>query len=180
MRFPTITESRSLLKISFRTEVLRFNTEFSGRASLSTEEGSFQNVVPGNSAKLSEEDNPILSSTTVSSPSVIRKNRLVDALEIIPDPFTPNGDGINDQIAIAYNVLALTKAGKVAVQVFDLSGRSVKKIYDATQGSGRYFFNWDGKNDQGETVLPGIYLLQIAVEGDNYSDTLVQSVAVAY
>ena len=182
VRFPTITESGSLLKISFRTAVLRFNTEFSGRASLSSEEGSFQNAVPGNSAKLSdgEEDNPILSSTTVSSPSVIRENRLVDALEVIPNPFTPNGDGYNDQIAIAYNVLALTKAGKVAIQVFDLSGRLVKKIHDETQNSGRYFFNWDGKNDQGETVLPGIYLLQIAVEGDNYSDTMVQSVAIAY
>jgi hypothetical protein len=180
VRFPAISENNSLLKITFRTAVLRFNTEFRGQASLSTETGSFQNTVSGNSAELGDGDSPNRSSTTVASPAVIRRNRLVDALELLPNPFTPNRDGVNDQVAITYNVLALTKAGDVKVRIFDLAGRLVKSLQNERLGSGRYTLSWDGTDDQGKSVQPGIYLLQIAVEGDEHGDALVHSVAVAY
>ena len=179
VRFPLIQENDDLLKITFRASVLVFSTEFKGRASLSTESGAFQNIAPGNTADLGEGDDPNLSGITVFSPSVL-KGRLIDAFEATPNPFTPNGDGINDQISVVYNVLTLTKTGRVVVRVYDLAGRVLHTLHDGLQQSGRYLHGWDGVDNDGHRVPPGIYLLQVSVEGDNRADTQVRPLAVVY
>ena len=90
------------------------------------------------------EDQSTRSGTTVLSPSIIRSARLIDALELTPNPFTPNGDGINDQVAVAYNILVLTKAGAVTVRLYDLSGRPVHTLQQTALSNGRYALTWDG------------------------------------
>ncbi|MDE2814828.1 MAG: gliding motility-associated C-terminal domain-containing protein, partial [Gemmatimonadota bacterium] len=160
--------------------VLAFSTEFRGQASLSSEPGSFQNATSGNSAALGDEDQPTHSGTTVLSPSVIRSERLIDALELTPNPFTPNGDGINDQVAIAYNILALTKAGAVAVRLYDLSGRLVHTLQQTALSNGRYALTWDGRAAGGQLVPPGVYLLGITVSGDLGDDLQAHPLYVAY
>ena len=180
VRFPPIQADDSLLKIRFRASVLAFSTEFRGQASLSSEPGSFQNATSGNSADLEDEDQPTRSGTTVLSPSIIRSERLIDALELTPNPFTPNGDGINDQVAIAYNILALTKAGAVAVRLYDLSGRLVHTLQQTALSNGRYALSWDGRASGGQLVPPGIYLLGITVAGDLGDDLQAHPLYVAY
>lgn len=68
--------------------------------------------------------------------------------------FTPNGDGINDEINLTFTGVTedLTDA-----EVFDITG---KKIADMTQNDYSWF-SWDGKNNDGKTVLPGIYIYQV-------------------
>ena len=180
VRFPRIEADDSLLKITFRSAVLAFSTEFRGQASLSSEPGSFQNAASGNSADLDEADQSTRSGTTVTSPSVIGSERLVDALDLGPNPFTPNGDGINDQIDIVYNILALTKPGAVDVRLYDLSGRLVHTLQQAVLRNGRYALSWDGRKDSGQLVSPGVYLLGVAVEGDQHTDLQARPLAVAY
>ena len=180
VRFPRIADNGSLLKVTFRSAVLAFSTEFRGQASLSSEPGSFQNAAAGNSADLGEGDQAKRSGTTVTSPSVIRSQRLVDALDLEPNPFTPNGDGINDHIDIAYNVLALTKAGAVNVRLYDLSGRLVHTLQQAALSNGRYALSWDGRTAAGQLVPPGVYLLGVVVEGDQHSDLRARPLAVVY
>jgi len=178
VHFPLIQENNKLLKITFRAAVLVFSTNFSGRASFSAEQGAFQATVPGNAANLGETDEPTLSGNTVFSPSVF-KGRLIDALDV-PAILTPNGDDINDRVSIAYNVLALTKAGRVTVQIYDLSGRLVHTLQDENQRSGRYFHEWNGRDAEGNLVLPGIYLLSVSVDGDNRDDALIRPLSVIY
>ena len=180
VRFPPIQANDNLLKIRFRASVLAFSTEFRGQASLSSEPGSFQNATSGNSANLGDEDQPTRSGTTVLSPSIIRSERLIDALELTPNPFTPNGDGINDQVAIAYNILALTKAGAVAVRLYDLSGRLVHALQQTALSNGRYALTWDGRVADGQLVPPGVYLLGITVAGDLGDDLQAHPLYIAY
>jgi hypothetical protein len=180
VRFPPVEQNGGLLKITFRAAVLAFSTEFRGQASLSSEAGSFQNATSGNSAELGAGDERNLSGTTVTSPEVIKSDKLVDALSVVPNPFTPNGDGINDQIAVTYNVLTLTKAGDVDVRLYDLSGRLVHTLQSTALRNGRYNLTWDGLDAHGELVPPGVYLIGVKVEGDLHSDMQLRPVAVVY
>ena len=179
VRFPLIQESESLLKITFRAAVLVYSSSFSGRASFSGEPGAIQTAVPGDVAKLGKTDDPTLSGTTVFSPSTI-EGRLIDTIETVPNIFTPNGDRINDRVSIVYDVLTLTKAGKTAVQIYDIAGRLVHTLQDENLRSGRYFHEWDGLDAAGNRVPPGIYLLSVSVDGDNRNDARTKPIAVIY
>ena len=54
-----------------------------------------------------------------------------------PRIFTPNGDGINDQVLIEYTLLKLAGAGEVKVDIFNLAGRRVRRVYLGEDSSGR-------------------------------------------
>ena len=68
--------------------------------------------------------------------------------------FTPNNDGINDEINLTFTGVTedLTDA-----EIFDITG---KKIADMKKNDYSRF-SWDGKNADGKTVLPGIYIYQV-------------------
>ena len=178
VRFPRIQDER-LLKITFRAAVLVYGTNFNGWASLSTAPGTFQKAVPGNAAVLGDDDDSARSGIAVFSPSIL-KGQLIDAFEAAPNPFTPNQDGRNDRVSVAYNVLALTKAGRVTIQVHDLAGGVVRTLHDGPLASGRYVSEWDGLDANEKRVPPGIYLLRVSVEGDSRSEAQVRPVGVVY
>ncbi|PIU83071.1 MAG: hypothetical protein COS68_05880, partial [Elusimicrobia bacterium CG06_land_8_20_14_3_00_38_11] len=68
--------------------------------------------------------------------------------------FTPNNDGINDEINLTFTGITedITDA-----EIFDVTG---KKIADMKKGDYSRF-SWDGKNSDGKTVLPGVYIYQV-------------------
>ena len=179
VRFPLVLDNNSLLKITFRAAVLVYSTSFSGRAFLSAEPDAIQTAVPGDAANLGETDDPTLSGNTVFSPSIL-EGRLIDAFETVPNIITPNGDDINDEVAVVYNILSLTKAGRVTVQIYDLAGRLVHTLHDDDERSGRYFLEWDGLDAEGNRALPGIYLLSVSVEGDSRNDAQIKPISVVY
>ena len=182
MRFPPIQADDSLLKIRFRASVLAFSTEFRGQASLSSEPGSFQNATSGNSADLEDEDQPTRSGTTVLSPSIIRSERLIDALELTPNPFTPQRrwDQRPSRYRLQHPSADQGPAGAVAVRLYDLSGRLVHALQQTTLSNGRYALTWDGRVADGQLVPPGVYLLGITVAGDLGDDLQAHPLYVAY
>lgn len=52
-------------------------------------------------------------------------------------------------------------AGPVFVAVFDASGRLVRNLVDAHVGAGAQNVNWDGRNDDGVSVAPGVYFARV-------------------
>ncbi|MEW6555736.1 MAG: gliding motility-associated C-terminal domain-containing protein [Elusimicrobiota bacterium] len=68
--------------------------------------------------------------------------------------FTPNNDGINDEINLIFT--GITEEN-VEGEVFDITGKKVailtKKDFS--------WFAWDGKKSDGKIVLPGVYIYQI-------------------
>ena len=94
---------------------------------------------------------------------------------------TPNGDGINDVAIIHYNLLSLSTSRPVEVALYDLSGRRVRVFFAGDEANGRYTDKvWDGRDDQGQPVPPGLYVARVFVAGDSGDAEQSRVVGVAY
>ena len=81
----------------------------------------------------------------------------VSDFELMPDIFSPNNDGFDDQMGISYT---LDKEGYMgSITVYDAAGRSIRSLlpytYLAKQGS----FIWNGLADDGSKARTGIYIV---------------------
>jgi hypothetical protein len=82
-------------------------------------------------------------------------------VEISPDPFSPDGDGFEDQTSIKYTI---PFRSELTLKIYDVKGRLVKTLMDKEpQISGEIF--WEGEDDQGKKVRVGIYILYLEVSG---------------
>ena len=189
VKFPHIARpmggGERLLKIFFRSKVLLYSTVVTGQAILSAQEGSIQRITPGNATWLGEGDLPTASGITVLSPAITRRS-LIGSLTVSPNPFTPNGDGVNDVLDIEYDILTITREAKISLHLFDLSGRMVLALHEGEGLSGHYDkrvipgLGWDGRDATGDLVRPGIYLLRVVVKGDARASKQIKPIAVIY
>ena len=156
------------------TSVLReVGTQFAGRIFDSAQPNEVrQRVVPGDAAV--EIDSDRLSVKTALSKS------LVATPEISPNPFTPNGDDINDLVNISYKLLRVTSAIPVSIDIFDLSGRKVKEVYSGKDPLGEYHHTWDGTDASNNLVSPGLYLYRIDATVQSNHQMISGTVCVAY
>jgi hypothetical protein len=83
-----------------------------------------------------------------------------------PNPFTPNDDGFNDQIEFDYSGLGLRNP---SLQIFDANGISV---WSSHSGASNRFI-WNGRDDRGREVLPGVYLYSLRDQGNNVASGYV-------
>ncbi|MDZ7292797.1 MAG: choice-of-anchor D domain-containing protein [candidate division KSB1 bacterium] len=77
-----------------------------------------------------------------------------------PNPFTPNGDGYNDVDTLKFHDFVLFKP---VWKIFDLRGAPVNSI-QAKDGARE--IPWNGRDDRGNLVLPGVYVW-ILQDGSN-------------
>jgi gliding motility-associated-like protein len=97
----------------------------------------------------------------------------LDAGNVYPRVFTPNGDGFNDRV---YFVLENPNNVSVTGEIFDLAGRYVATLQPPTANSGiGTTLIWDGKDSNGSVVPSGAYIYKIQGEGKTFTG----SVAVA-
>ncbi|MBN1782544.1 gliding motility-associated C-terminal domain-containing protein [bacterium] len=75
----------------------------------------------------------------------------VESITVLPNPFTPNGDGYNDAVSFEYPDMYTLHPH---IQIFDLKGARVR---DMARFSGPEYL-WDGKDDQGTNLDPGVYI----------------------
>ncbi|NQT26197.1 T9SS type A sorting domain-containing protein [candidate division KSB1 bacterium] len=68
-----------------------------------------------------------------------------------PNPFNP-------QTKIGYH---LSESGQVKITVYDLLGRKVKTLMDDFQGYGSYNFYWHGRDDAGNQMATGTYVIAL-------------------
>jgi hypothetical protein len=184
VRFPPIDEHDTVVKIHFVSRILAFSTRFGARALL-IEEDDFQGITPGNAALLEEGDLANQSGITVLSRSVT-KGSLIGNFTLGSEVLTPNEDGINDVLGMNFEILAVIGKARILVDLYDLAGRRVRRLFDAEGQNGVYNavrfpqLNWDGTNDQGERVAPGIYLVRVEVDGDARTGQTTRPIGVVY
>ena len=167
-----VRDSWGLLEVVFDSVVLRYGTEFVGRVFDSTTDHVGQQVVSGDVREEFEGDG-IWVEIKLETP-------LIESVEISPNPFTPNGDGINDEATISYALLKLTDVAKVTIDLYDLYGRFVRRLYEGEDSEGLYAHQWDGRGEEGDTVSPGIYAYRIQVQADAGRQGRMGTVTVAY
>jgi flagellar hook assembly protein FlgD len=128
-----------------------------------------------------------MDATELVNSSTARVSLLASQGKLIQDVmmasvFTPNGDGINDELSVRFALLKVLQERPLGVAFYDLSGRLLGQGHGvATTGkAGEQIFTWDGRDLDGHAVAPGIYLCRIEVEADDRDNHLTRLVHIAY
>lgn len=118
--------------------------------------------------------------------------RLIIDFKAEPNPFTPNGDGVNDKTSLTFFLANIAEPKnlvggelrKLRIHVFDLQGRLIREIYNSESGAAAFIaqnsFEWDGKDQKGKMVKPGPYIVQVIVEADTKTEQVAKIVTVVY
>jgi len=57
--------------------------------------------------------------------------------------------------------VAIPQTSEVKLKIYNLLGREVKTIYAGILEAGRYSFNWEGKDEAGNSAATGVYLYRL-------------------
>ena len=93
---------------------------------------------------------------------------------------TPNNDGVNDRVTIEYDLLNLAGSVPATVDIYSLSGQRLSSVPVASVASGRFSTQWDGRDEGGKILPPGMYILRLEVAADQGSDAVERIVSLAY
>ena len=179
--FPTIDPNSDLdaLRLDFTTAL--FATGAVLQASLqnsSSGAGSWQRVDPG------EVVSAVVSNTTTLV-GVVKRGALLQDVTVDPAVFSPNGDGINDEASFRFKVVKVSDDSPVEVLIHDLRGRLVRRLVEQRGlSTGVYAIGWDGRDDTGVLVPPGVYYARLRIdtdtEGADIDEQVLRTIAVAY
>ena len=156
----TAQDSGALVEVVFEAEVLRYGSTFSVRVWNSALPLEVPQSVQEGDATPVYEDNRVWVATKAEHQGVLQMSRK-------PTVLTPNGDERNDEVGLGYSLVELTDPSWVEVAVWDLSGRRVRGVYEGWDGVGVYERVWDGRDESGRLVPPGLYLYRVSVEADH-------------
>lgn len=208
--FPTISpredgqSRKAVVKVNFRARVIDFRTNFSANVFLDTLDLGVNRLFTNNGILAMGEaadtlalflpqpvagDDVVDFSTTdqlsdrnslaVLADISSQGKNLVANFVAAPNPFTPNGDGINDDLGVVFDIQRLLTPRPVYLEVYDLNGNRVRLI-ERVVSSGGYSEVWDGRDDSGGVVAPGLYILRISTKADDASDARTKLISVAY
>ncbi|MDZ7267924.1 MAG: gliding motility-associated C-terminal domain-containing protein [candidate division KSB1 bacterium] len=87
-------------------------------------------------------------------------------LVVRPNPFTPNGDGFNDVVEFDFSGLNIVNP---TLQIFDANGIP---LLTNNRHSGKRM-QWNGRDERGRELLPGVYLYSLQEKGRNVASGYV-------
>ncbi len=176
LRIPRMDLQRTeeLVEVDFQVKVFKFGTMFAGRVSDSERPFEVRQRLTAGDA------DPLVESNALSVGLVELQRKAANALELASPVFTPNGDGVNDELQIEYELLNLLGAVPIALDLYDLSGHRLGEVYRGAAQSGRFHLEWGGVLASGERVVPGCYLLRLKVTSDQGGEILQRVIALAY
>lgn len=148
--------------------------EFGGEVFLREEQTLLQRVEGGDASVELGSDQLLIVASASSATGVLGD------LETGPGALTPQGDGVNDRLDISYTLYRIQQPSDVQVSVFTLGGQRIWKTAAELQNAGRHTISWDGRNEDGRQVPPGIYLVRVEVETDQGTEARVRPIAVLY
>jgi hypothetical protein len=86
-------------------------------------------------------------------------------LSIQPNPFSPDGDGLEDEAVFSFTLPA---ESNLTIKIYDVKGRLVRTLLkEEPRVSGE--LAWNGKDDDGEIVRIGVYVVWAEVSGSSRS-----------
>ena len=169
--FPRRIRSRQLVELRFTAPIYLQATRFDAFLEDSQKAQTRQLVDPGDAAPQVE-----------SSSNVVRlpiADQLFASLSFSPALVTPNGDGINDQLRISFDLINVLSDRPLHLRLYDLSGRPLFTQERASQ-AGHITWHWDGRDLHGQRVPPGLYIAELHIAGDAGDRSVRRIVAVAY
>ncbi len=144
------------IEATFEVPVLRYGAEFRGWVFHSDDPDRIrQQVRPGN-ATFRFGGNVLAVATPL-------KGGLLGDLTASGRTITPNGDGLNDELVLTYELRQLTVQRPVYLRIYDLGGRLVHVQEPRPGASGRGSQSWNARDGDGYLVPPGTYLYEVSL-----------------
>jgi hypothetical protein len=107
----------------------------------------------------------ILGGTPGAKNSIYTTNNVsTNTVSVSPNPFSPDGDGFEDFTIIKYKLKP--NIFQLRVKVYDIKGRLVRTLLNNQLSGSEGQIIFDGKNDGGEKLRIGIYILYIEAIND--------------
>lgn len=172
VNFPRIQDDQTLLEVDLQARVFRYGTPFDGSVSDSATDEVALQIAAGDAAAEVAGDELMV--------RIRLEDKLLSDLQVGPNPFTPNGDGVNDLTTVSFSLLRLTSSTPVALRIFDLSGRLVRRVDGQLAGSSASQLQWDGRDDKAALMPPGLYVFRLSIESDGGTQDRVGHIALAY
>ena len=160
------------VRIDLESSLFTSSTIFAGEVIDSGSENLSQSVNEGNAR-----DDVSTNSLQVFSSDA--KATVLDGVRLTQPALTPNGDRVNDEIGVEFSVLFVDEAD-VAVKVYDVAGRYITTLAAENRGRSAQQVSWDGRDDGGDLVPPGLYLLRIEVNTQRETARRLLTVPVVY
>jgi hypothetical protein len=66
------------------------------------------------------------------------------------------------QTAVSFE---LVRQARVSMGVYSLAGAKIRGLVDVAYEPGRHSVSWDGRDDAGRRVSPGVYFVRFAADG---------------
>jgi flagellar hook assembly protein FlgD len=68
----------------------------------------------------------------------------------------------------------LARAGDAELDIFDTQGRLVRRLVRGALPAGAHFATWDGADDSGARVPPGVYSCRLVTSASRFERRLVR------
>jgi hypothetical protein len=99
---------------------------------------------------------------------ILMNQTIVGIEDFSPGPSIPTGFSLSQNYPNPFNPLTTVEVtvpdnvdGETFLGIYDLRGRLVKVIDNRQMSTGRYRYTWDGRNDKGEELPSGVYILRL-------------------
>lgn len=165
VQLPPPTVKQDSVEVSFTTRLYRSPTVFEAFVANSSEQDNEQAV------------STVDFGDQVFVPAITEATSFFHNLRY-SKVFSPNEDGINDLFELTFSIVKTDRQPEV--KIFTLHGALVTELPRVTQGAGRLQYFWDGREASGQTVKPGIYILQLNISTDSGDETIQKLVHVVY
>ena len=84
------------------------------------------------------------------------------AIAFEANPFSPNGDGVDDELLIKYKLPY--EQGIIKLQIFDMAGRIIATPYWNVHFPQEGLLKWNGKRNDGSNARIGIYIVKFTAK----------------
>ena len=164
---PGAVRRDAAFRVRFRAAIYRSSVFLEGRL-FHTASGSLPQSIEGGDAR------PDVAANSLQVVAAEERLRVLGPVTLSTPVVTPNGDGTNDEAAIAFQLFGVDGAD-LRIDVYDLAGRHVAEIADARVAAGPVRRVWAAR-----AAAPGLYLIRVEVDVDEGTTVRTRPVAVAY
>ena len=96
---------------------------------------------------------------------VVAKTAKKTGLKTSPNPFTPNGDGEEEEVGFFYTLSY--PSANIRIDIYDLTGRLIASPVENMRTAAEGVVYWDGTNKYGEMSRVGMYIARITATDAN-------------